>query len=214
MKKLFCVLFSLICLFTLCSCNSDSKYTPYISQIRTDVFVGEGENYSLQVFSEQKEIPFINDTVAGEKHNVLTVRILNCNNPLKIKVSYADEELIADTEYNAHAMSMTASFEVLSFPKDTLTVEIEGEFNEKIECVSKLKSDTISPLTALNNVISAKGDFIKSITDNGELKAEIYLRLLVENDYNFYYVGFGLGSNKITAFLLDGKTGEIIAGKN
>ena len=214
MKKLFCVLFAVFCLFAFSSCTSESKYTPYISQLRTDVFVGEGENYSLQIFAEQREIPFINDASAREKHNLLTVRVLNCDKPLKITLTYSNQELSCDAEYNPHAMSMTASFKVTSFPSGKLTAYIEGEFTEQIECVSKKREDSISPLTALNNVISQRKDFINSISSNGELNAEIYVRLLVEKDSNFYYVGFGLGSNKITAFLLDGKTGEIIAGKD
>ncbi len=214
MKKLFCAFFVVICLFALTSCNTDSKYTPYISQLRTDVFVGEGENYSLQIFAEQRETPFINDGSAGEKNNLLTVRVLNCSKPLKITISYSNQDLSADAEYNPHALSMTATFEVPSFPQGQVVANIEGEYSEQIECVSKKNSDTISPQTALNKVISEKKDFIASISENGELKAEIYIRLLVENDSNFYYIGFGQGSNKITAFLLDGKTGEIIAGKD
>ena len=214
MKKLFSVFIVFICLFCLVGCNNNSKYTPYISQLRSDVFVGEGENYSLQIFAEQRETPFINDAVAGEKHNLLTVRVLNCSKPLKVSLYYAKEQLCADAEYNPHAMSMTATFEVSSFPTDKIEVSVEGEYTEKIECVSKRLADTISPQTALDKVLTEKKDFISSISTNGELKAEIYIRLLVENDCNFYYIGFGQGSNKITAFLLDGKTGEIIAGKD
>lgn len=214
MKKLICAFFVLICLFSLGSCTSDAKYTPYISQLRTDVFVGEGENYTLQIFAEQRELPFINDGSAGEKHNLLVVRVLNCSHPLKITLTYSDFNLCADAEYNPHAMSMTASFKVSAFPSERLNAQIEGEFTEQIECTSKLNADTISPLTALNKVIEEKKDFISSISTKDGLQAEIYIRLLVENDQNFFYVGFGQGSNKITAFLLDGKNGEIIAGKN
>ena len=66
----------------------------------------------------------------------------------------------------------------------------------------------------LEKVNLQEKDFVSSLYENGTFNAEIYIRLLCVGDYNFYYVGYACGNNKITAFLVDGITGDIIAGKN
>ena len=66
----------------------------------------------------------------------------------------------------------------------------------------------------LEVVENKEKDFINSLYDNNVFKCEIYIRLLAEGDYNFYYVGFASGNGKITAYLLDACNGKIIAGKN
>ncbi len=214
MKKFICILFLSVCLFSL-GCSAPKGYNENISQIRNNVFYGAGQTYSVEVFAEQRENPFINDGVAGSKQNFIIVRVLNQNNPITVTATYSGDTYTQTTKYNPHAISMVAVIKVDSLPTQSLSVTVEYNGNsEQIECVSKLKSDTISPLKALNSVLDKEKTFIESIKQDGKLKAEIYIRLIAENDNNFYYVGFGLGSNKLTAFLLDGKTGEIIAGKS
>ncbi len=214
MKKLICIFVLLFCLFSF-GCSSKASYSENVSQIRSDVFYGASTSYSVEVFAEQRETPFINDGVAGSKQSFIIVKVLNQNKPLTVTATYSNNTYTQDASYNPHATSMVATIEVKSLPSESLSITVEKDgSSEQLICTSRLSSDTISPLKALNCVISKEKDFINSISSNGKLNAEIYVRLIAENDNNFYYVGFGQGSNKLTAFLLDGKTGEIIAGKS
>lgn len=214
MKKFICIILLVFCLFSF-GCSKKNNYSQNVSQIRSNVYFGTDQNYSVEVFAEQRENPFINDAVASSKQNYIIVRVLNQSSPLSITAKFSGDTYTQVATYNPHATSMVAQIEVETLPSSSVSIVIEkDETQAEINCQSLLKSDTISPLNALNSVISKEKTFINSISKNGKLNAEIYIRLLAENDNNFYYVGFGQGTNKITAYLLDGKTGEIIAGKN
>jgi len=130
-------------------------------------------------------------------------------------LSFNGQTYASQGEYNANTNSVDYSFKVKRLPDKEIVVETEtNSTKNQITCKSMLKSDTITPLTALEKVNKEQSDFVSSLYENGEFKAEIYIRLIVENGYNFYYVGYAQGSNKITAFLIDGVSGEILAGKS
>ena len=215
MKIKFFALFLVMLFIPLFACNNLSEQRSSVSQIRYNIFYGEENGIKIKVFSEEKEYPFINDGIANSRQNFVIVKVLNQYNDTNINLSYNGQNYNAKCQYNAHSNSMDYSFKVKSLPNKEVTVVANtNDTSVSITCKSLLKSDTISPLTALEKVNKAQSEFISTLYQNGEFKAEIYVRLIVESDYNFYYVGFGQGANKITAFLIDGITGEILAGKN
>ena len=104
---------------------------------------------------------------------------------------------------------------MVSLPERSITIDIVcGENTTTVTLYSKLNEDTISYTDALKKATDKASDFLKEHTKKGVLKAEIAIRLLCENDKNFYYVGFICEEGLKRAYLIDGKTGEIIAEKN
>lgn len=196
------------------SCKKD-RLSSAVSQIRSDIFKGNGETYSVEVYSEEKEFPFINDRFVGEKKTCLVVKIKDCfEKNLTVTLSYGGKNYSSPLSYLNVSNSLTATVLVPKLPVSSIDVTLSSESGEDSFTVySVKKSDVISPLTALNCVNKSEKDFVSSLYVNGVFSCEIYIRLLAEGDYNFYYVGFAQGDNKITAFLLDGQSGEIIAGK-
>lgn len=197
-----------------CSCKKD-ELSSAVSQIRSDIFKGSGEKYSVEIYSEEKEFPFINDRYVGEKKTCLVVKIKDCfEKNLTVTLSYDGKNYSSPLSYLNASNSLTATVLVPKFPVSTIDVTLSNENgNDSFTARSVKKSDAISPLTALKSVSKSEKDFVSSLYVDGVFGCEIYIRLLAEGDYNFYYVGFAQGDNKITAFLLDGQSGEIIAGK-
>ncbi len=213
--KFLSILFCVTLLIPFYSCNTSKQQSNNVSQLRSNVFYGEQNDIKIKVFAEEKEYPFINDGIANERQNFVTIKVLNNDQLTKVYFSYDKQSYSSTCEYNVYSMSMDCSVKVKSLPAKSILVKVEiNNSIIEINCQSQLKSDTISPLNALEKVTAIQQDFISTLYKDGKFNAEIYIRLIVENGYNFYYVGFAQGQNKITAFLLDGKTGEIIAGKN
>ena len=219
MKKvicLICVSILLILPFTFgCSCKTN-QVEQSISQIRSDVFKGKSQNYTAEAYSEEKEFPFLNDCHVGNKKTCVVIKIKDCSIlNLNAKVSYSNTTYETALTYNNVSNSLTATVIVNSLPKNSLILSVISQDGEEIITLTSVKrSDTISPIKALKSVESKEKDFINSLYDNNVFKCEIYIRLLAEGDYNFYYVGFASGNGKITAYLLDACNGKIIAGKN
>lgn len=220
MKKvitcLICVSLLMLIPFTFaCSCKN-SQVEQSISQIRSDVFKGKSQNYTAEAYSEEKEFPFINDCHVGDKKTCVVIKIKDCSTlNLNAKIVYSGVSYETALTYNNVSNSLTATVIVSSLPKNSLILTVisqDGE--ESITLTSVKRSDTISPIKALKSVENKEKDYINSLYDNNVFKCEIYIRLLAEGDYNFYYVGFANGEGKITAYLLDASDGKIIAGKN
>ncbi len=197
-----------------CSCKQDQLQSA-VSQTRSDIFKGNGKTYSVEVYSEEKEFPFVNDCFVGEKKTCLVVKIKDCfEKNLTATLSYSGKTYSAPLSYVSVSNSLTATVLVSKLPTTSIEVTVSSENgDDSFTVYSVKKSDTISPLTALKCVKNSEKDFISSLYKDGSYKCEIYIRLLSEGEYNFYYVGFAQGDNKIMAFLLDGQSGEIIAGK-
>ena len=82
-----------------------------------------------------------------------------------------------------------------------------------IETKSKLNDKNISYIKALEISVNEGQSFLKEHTVKGVLKCEIVIRLLCENERNYYYVGFICEEGLKLAYLINGETGEIIAKK-
>jgi len=211
--KFLTIILILLCL-PFYSCHSSNKEENYVSQLRKNVFYGENSDICVKVYSEEREHPFINDAKANPRESFIIVKVLNSDKLTSVKVSYLKQNYSATCQYNIASTSMDCTIKVSSLPANAVFVTVETEESStRVECLSQLKNNTISPFSALDKVKTQQKDFISSLTNNGTFNAEIYIRLICEGDYNFYYVGFAQGNNKITAFLVDGITGEIIAGK-
>lgn len=213
MKLKFLLVLFVLLLVPFYSCHTSQEQNN-ISQIRNNVFYGEENGICIKAYSEEKEYPFINDGIANNRENFVIVKVLNFYEDTNLTLQFSGKSYSAKAQYNPTSNSMDCTFLVKSLPNKELVVLAENNGNKtQITCKSLLKSDTISPLTALEKANSQQQEFVSSLYENGTFKAEIYIRLICEGDYNFYYVGYGQGNNKITAFLLDGITGEILAGK-
>ena len=215
MKKSILFLLIIVSIFTTSyACQKDTLKT-HVSQCRTDVFMGESQNYTATIFCEKRETPFVNDAYVGELKNYLIVRIHNLNaQGVSIVIKYQNYTFESETSYDPIITSLVATIPVKKLPTSTMTLSIVSENStETLTLSSMLKATTITPNQALSSISKEKPSFIKNLYQDGKIKAEVYIRLLVEEDLNFYYVGFATGNGQIDAFLLDGESGKIIAGK-
>lgn len=217
MKK-YIAAFILAAVATFSACGAEPDYFSYVSELRNDVLAGENDNFGVVVYSGMKENPAISDGIKNDTELTLTVKIFlktEIAEQLTAIIEYDGNKYEKTLEYNPVKSALTADVRVLSVPNGKLDVAIVyGEKTEIISVVSKLNENTVEYMTALKTAAAKAKDFIKENTRNGVLKAEIYLRLICENDRNYYYVGFATAEGLKKAYLIDGESGAVLAEKD
>lgn len=198
-------------------CNSKPDYLSYVSELRKDVFVGEKDNFCVTVYCGTKEEPALFDGVKNQTHPTLTFKVLQKEEvgaPISVKFKIANKEYCKDLEFNPVKSTLSCEVEVNALPEKNLIVQlVYGENETLIETKSKLNDKNISYIKALEISVNEGQSFLKEHTVKGVLKCEIVIRLLCENERNYYYVGFICEEGLKLAYLINGETGEIIAKK-
>ncbi len=85
-----------------------------------------------------------------------------------------------------------------------------GSEELSLTATSVLDENTLTPQEALARLQEADGEIFTSLTDEYGFAGEIYMRLLFE-EAPYYYVGVVDREGNVHAFLLNGKTGKILA---
>lgn len=225
MKKIFKVLFSIfLCLtcfaafllFGAFSCEKKKTLNDFVSELRTDVFEGSSDNYSLKAAYGFKETPYINDGVIGEKVYSLSFVLTNkLADDVKrtIVFSFNQEEYRADFKFNPSSDSFTAGAEINEFNlKDFPVKIIAGSEAEEVRLRSVVPPTAITCDKALEILSSEQGALIETYkNENGEFSGEISERIIIKNEKPYWYVGLLNGKGGTKALLIDGLNGEILA---
>ena len=217
MKKFITLFLAILCAVTLfCGCKGGNPLEKHVSELRSDVFYGQSENYTVKAGYGFKETPYNNDGTARSRQNLLTFRLLNKETD---DVSYSLTTTINETQYktvfklNPVSHALTATIEIDGFNLKEFSVTINSGANtETITLLSQLPENTINYLTALNHLEKEQSELIKSYCDvDGNFNAEIYARILVKDGKPYWYIGIASGNENLKALLIDGVSGEILA---
>ncbi len=201
----------------LSACNQKPDYLSSVSELRKDVFVGEKDNFCVTVYSGSKEDPTVFDGIKNQTVLSLTFKVTQkeeVGKQLTLKFQTGDKRYTAPLDFDPVKSTLSCDVVVSALPERTFDVEIcDGEQSTVVTTISKLNENTISYVKALEIATEKNKTFLSSHTKNGVLNCEIIIRLLCENERNYYYVGFVCDGGLKVAYLLNGETGEIIAEK-
>ncbi len=215
--KRFIILVILCCVLVILpfsfACQKNSYLLSKVSELRSDILVGEAEGYSLKAHYGYKEQPYANDASVGKCINRLTFFLTG----EKIKESKFSLILVANGE------KVNIDFEVDRLGRQTASVECENFNDKQLPCTlrcggesvefnlqSILPQNTVDINTALLSLEKDQKAFIESYTVDLDFKAEIYARVLVKNEKPYWYVAFANGKS-LKAFLIDGLNCEVLA---
>ena len=215
MKKLSAV----IVLFTLCSCKNTINLEMYLSEIRHCVYKYEGEDYSVTVYAEEKESPYLNDGYVGEIKKYLTVKIEDYKSSLSdasVTLSFGDITATGKFEYSPLNGKFLTEIEVSKLPtEERLTATVKNVGEEKSFEIEKFTSNgKISYSTALEKVAESEQKAIEKMLSPSGASIEARVRILTEGESVYYYVSITDKNGSTSAFLVDGASGEILARKD
>ena len=217
MKK-SCLILAIIALsFFFVSCKNAVNLEMYLSENRHSVYYGSFDDYSLSVYLEEKESPYLSDGYVGEIKKYITVRVEDYRSALNdasVTIIFGDKEYFGKFNYSPLDGKFITEIEVDKLPNhNELTLKLSSSGVENVFTLSKLESSKISYKTALDKVAYYKSKEIQKMLSGSGATIETRVRVLNEDKNVYYYVSITDQSGSTIAFLVDGATGEILAEK-
>lgn len=215
MKKFFIVFLVVILSFSFVSCSKKKQdLSPFISELRSNVFEGKSQTFTIKSTYGFRETPFNKDGKVKEKVYLLTFKLLGeVSEQTTYTISFELNNKSYSSEFKLNPVSHTlsASIEVQNFNKNQFSVNVSnGAESQTIVLSSLLPKGTINYQTALSKLEKSQPELIKSFSNNDGFNAEIHLRVIVKDGKSYWYVGFAQ-PDRLKALLLDGKTGKVLA---
>ena len=219
MKKFIFLAFCALTPIFLCSCDGVHDYEDRISQLRTDVFYYECEDYKLYAFAENSETPAECDGIKGQTENKVVFRLNTSGGyPLsaspKIEFSLENKKHVGQFGFRPASASMDCTIPTETLPVGILPVmlKINGE-NVFIELYSLKNDRLISYKEVIKKLKYSNNNLVSGFTANPE-NYELNIRLTENDGYNFWCINiFGIGGESVF-MLFDGENGEEIAVRN
>ena len=128
MKKLLAFLIMLTLVITpLFGCKPEKGLEVYLSELRSDLFEGKSQTYTLKAGYGFKETPFINDGVVGETVSTLSFRLGGAvvdGATYTVSFTSGSETFSKEFSLNPITHSLTAVIEVDNFSAKEFTATI------------------------------------------------------------------------------------------
>ena len=218
MKKFLSVFITVITILSifLFGCTKVNPLISAVSELRSDLFEGTGEHFTIKACYGFKEAPFNNDASVGEKAYLLTFRLMDKETDgatYSLTLDFDGKNYKTDFKLNPVTDTVTAFIEIESFNQKEFTVTVSsGGTSEEITLTSIVPDGAIDYKTALDFLLNNQSELVNAYTDEeGNFTAEIYARIVVKNGAPYWYIGIASGNGNLKALLIDGFTGETLA---
>lgn len=221
-SKKIVLLSLLICVFMFGGCDQDlnQKLQTNISEFCTSYFIGETQNYYVEVFGGEREEPYELNGISEEKVTYSIVSITpKSSNTQADEIEYC-VELNGKTYEGAFDESpfdgtLAADFCTSLKEDDTIFVYIKLRDNTEVAKMTCLSNTfLIEYSTALSNIATNSVNEILSATENLSLGFECYVQVINKMpmlEKYFWCVNIVINNGKILTYIIDIETGEILA---
>lgn len=212
MKKFLCLILTLctaICF--LCGCGRKVNYLSFVSEKRSNIYLYSDDGFEIKIHISERETPYSSDGIKGDISPFTEIFVTLPKNYDEVEISVAD--ISGQMNYKAveNCYYLSLSGGNISGDSVVVTLSYNGESAE-YTAVSVLYDGVISCDDAVKCVIEHDNDLFKSLTQRDIFLGEIFVRLLYD-EACYYYVGVCDRDKKISAYLVDGERGVIIATK-
>lgn len=198
-------------LCALSGCFKSVNYLNYISEKRSDIFLYEDDGTSVKIVCSQKEQPYCADGIKGDMCDIVEIYVTLPKTYEEVEVSV--ENIDGEMNWQAVEKRYYLSFSAKAFEKESLDVTLTYGGESKTYHALSVKYDGVMSCDeAVKCVIEHDRQLFESLTENRLFKGEIYVRLLYDEGC-YYYVGVCDKSKHVTAYLIDGERGKVIATK-
>lgn len=211
--RIFTFVLLAVTLLAFCGCKRKIDLCNYVSEYRNNLFLYKGESFAVKAQNVEKEYPYVADGYKGEMTNRTEIFISAPPNTQSCKVLFIADgmEHRGDASYDSVKRQFYYSCAADLSEAESLPIRLSFDDAEVEVTLASVKSKTTLPLKELlTKLFSEEQDLLKTMSSGKEFLGELYVRILYE-DAPYFYVGVVDRSGNITAFLLDGKTGKILA---
>ena len=211
MKKFLCLILVVTLALFFCGCKKSVNYLNYISEKRSNIYLYLDDEVEIKIHISERESPYSTDGIKGEVSEFTEVFVCLPKNYDEVSISVCDMQGQMNYKAVENCYYLSQSGGNIEGDKVTVTLTYNGESKE-YSALSVLYDGVISCDEAVKCVIDYDGELFASLTQKDIFLAEILVRLLYD-DGCYYYVGVCDRNKKISAFLVDGERGNIIATK-
>lgn len=212
MRKVTVAVFvAALCAVFAAGCSKKVDYNDYISEKRENIYSYSADTVDFTLHTGVREQPFSADGVRGDMIKVAEAYVSFAQNPSEVEISIdgAGGEMNYDSVKNRYSLNFPDG----DFSADRVEVTLTCDGAEQsFTALSVLYDGVMDCETALKCVREHAPELFSSMTDGNLFKGEIFIRLLCDEGC-YYYVGICDREGKITAYLLDGERGKILAEK-
>ena len=216
MKRKFAGLSLLLLVPALAACGGGYNYAAHLSEVRSDIFCAETEEFSVTLNCVSREYPYAADGVASPMQKLVEISVSPAENTAEEYSVYVlgengEQILGGEASFRNFAGDWYFSESVEVFPEASVTLRISwGETVRELVATSVKNEATLAPEDALGCAVDAERELVDRLTEDGVFRGEFYVRLL-RRDKNYYYVGILDRAGGVLSLLLDGETGEVLA---
>ena len=212
MKKflsLLLILCTAVCLF--CGCGKKVDYSNFVSERRSNIYLYSNDGLEIKIYLSERETPYSTDGIRGDisPFTEIFVTLPKTHDEVEISVADINGQMNYKSVENCYYLSLSGGN--ISGESVSVTLTCDGESAE-YSAVSVLYDGVISCDDALKCVIDHDGELFETLTQRDIFLGEIFVRLLFDEGC-YYYVGVCDREKKISAYLVDGERGTIIATK-
>ena len=212
-KAALFLLVPLLSLVLLAGCKG-TDYTKHLSDVRSDLFAAETEDFSLTLSCITRETPYAADGIACNTQKLIEITLKpseDTDGAKAYRIELSGEPAISgELSYRTVKGDYFLSQGVSAFPEGSVTVRLseDGKTTE-LTATSIRTEKTLSPEEALNFAVDAERELIGRMTAGSTFEGEFTVRLM-RRSRNYYFVGI-TGKKENAALLLDAETGEVLA---
>lgn len=213
MKKILCSVCLLAGLAPVLTGCGSYDYFAHVSELRSDIFCAETENFSLTLSCTEREYPYAYDGIACTMSKVVEISITPVDCDLDgLEISFTDGKgTDGDASFRNTHGDYFYSFGVTEFPAQSVSLSLKWKSGECALTATSVKNEhTLTAKQALDCAVSAEKDTISRMTRSKRFYGEFYVRLL-RRSTNYYYVGIVDENGNTVSLLLDSETGSILA---
>ncbi len=212
MKKFFVLILAVCtaaCFFY--GCGKQANYLDFVSEKRSNIYLYSNDGFEIKIHLSERENPYSADGIKGEMSSFCEIFVTLPENHDDVEISVAG--ISGQMNYKAveNCYYLSQSGGNISGETVKVTLSYNGESAE-YTAVSVLYDGVISCEDAVKCVLDHDKELFKSLTQRDIFLGEIFVRLLYDEGC-YYYVGVCDRDKKISAFLVDGVRGNIIATK-
>ena len=196
----------LLCFYSGCRNKTDVG----ISQLRTDILFASKDGYDVTVYLEEREIPLSLDGYSAQRTPVLIFKICSLS---AISGTFTIFTEIDGKQYSASPIeradkNLRAEIPVETLPKEEINITLKGEKELQLTATSIIPQGVAPYTKALETAKSALGD--KITYTNNVPNGDFMVRVLIENNTAFWYVGYAT-QNHTYSYLINSDGTKIIA---
>ena len=217
--KFFVVFILTLTLFPLVffsACDKESDLLGKVSELKSDAFYGESQNYKIKAGYGFSETPTENDGKVNATVYALSFKLLEKetdNATYVLSLDYGGNTFKSVFALNPVSNALCCSISIEDFTEKSFTVKIFcADASETVTLSSTVPKNAMDYKQAILSLEKNQKNLIDSYRDNnGNFTAELVARIIVKDQKPYWYIGIKSGNGNLKALLIDGVSGEVLA---